>query len=112
LAASLDKGPGFFVFRLLLGLLVKRSLLVKMEYHRWMQFPRAYASVRSARVHPRSTAPSIRVKAVRRHLKVAGFECGSSMFDRLDKRRVVVASAGLVQAGAATGRDGSMAFAG
>jgi len=38
-----------------------------------------------------STAPSIRLKAVRRHLKAEGLERGSSSFDRLDKRRVVVA---------------------
>jgi len=34
-----------------------------------------------------SPAPSIRVNAVRRHLKPEGLERGSSMFDRLDKRR-------------------------
>ncbi len=45
-----------------------------------------------------STAPSIRVNAVRRHLKPEGLERGSSMFDRLDKRRIVVAGAGLVHA--------------
>jgi hypothetical protein len=45
-----------------------------------------------------STAPSIRVNAVRRHLKAEGLGRGSSMFDRLDKCRIVVASAGLVHA--------------
>jgi len=45
-----------------------------------------------------STAPSIRAKAVRRHLTVARSERGSGVFDRLDKRRIVVASAGLVPA--------------
>jgi hypothetical protein len=45
-----------------------------------------------------STALSIRANAVRRHLKPEGLERGSSMFDRLDKRRIVVASIGLVHA--------------
>jgi hypothetical protein len=45
-----------------------------------------------------SSAPSIRVNAVRRHLKPEGLKRGSSMFDRLDKRRIVVASAGRVHA--------------
>jgi hypothetical protein len=45
-----------------------------------------------------STAPSIRANAVRRHLKPEGLEPGSSMFDRLDKARIVIASAGLVHA--------------
>jgi hypothetical protein len=38
------------------------------------------------------------VNAVRRHLKPEGLKRGSGMFDRLDKRRIVVASARLVHA--------------
>ena len=45
-----------------------------------------------------STAPSIRVNAVRRHLKAAGSEHVSGIFNGLNKRWIVIADPGSIHA--------------